>query len=166
MSSTQKPVLSLLREDPKELEEGERLFHSQMWVNGVPLYFIVDNGSQKNLISAKVVKRLKLPTTLLHPQPYNNGWLSQGRDLCVNMKCHLPYAIKPFKDEVLCDIAPLPVSDVLLGQPYMWKHHVVYESRPRSVIITLGKRLYKILEVAPKASISLISTKQCKKVIA
>ena len=78
----------------------------------------------------------------------------------------MSYAIKPFKDEVLCDIAPLEVSDVLLGQPYMWKHHDVYESRPRSVIITLGKRLYRIPKVAPKASISLILAKQCRKVVA
>ena len=47
----------------------------------------------------------------------------------------------------------------------MWKHHVVYESQPHSVIITLGKRLDRIPEVAPKASISLISAKQCRKVI-
>ena len=66
----------------------------------------------------------------------------------------------------MCDIAPLEVFDVLLGQRYMWKHHVVYESRPCSVIITLGKRLYMIPEVAPKASISLISSIQCRKVIA
>jgi hypothetical protein len=57
----------------------------------------------------------------------------------------------------LCDIVPLEVFDVLLGQPFMWKHHVVYESQPKNVIITLGKRLYKIPEVAPKAYISLIS---------
>ena len=37
-------------EDLDEPEEGERLFHSQMWVNGVPLHFIADNGSKKNLI--------------------------------------------------------------------------------------------------------------------
>ena len=75
------------------------------------------------------------------------------------------YVIYPFKDEVFSDIAPLEVSNVLLFQPYMWRHHVVYESRPRSVIITLGKRLYSILKVAPKDSISLISAKQCMKVI-
>jgi hypothetical protein len=43
-------------EEPTDPEEGERLFHSQMWVKGTPLHFIVDSGSQKNLISAKVVK--------------------------------------------------------------------------------------------------------------
>ena len=36
--------------ETKELEEGECLFHSQMWVKGTPLHFIVDSGSQKNLI--------------------------------------------------------------------------------------------------------------------
>jgi hypothetical protein len=31
----------------------------------------------------------------------------------------------------------------------MWKRHVVYESRPRSVIVTLGGHLYRIPEVVP-----------------
>jgi hypothetical protein len=70
-------------EEPIDLEEGERLFHSQMWVKGTPLHFIIDNDSQKNLISAKVVKQLGLSTTS-HLQPYNSGWLHQGRDLCVS----------------------------------------------------------------------------------
>jgi hypothetical protein len=97
-------------EDPKESEEGECLFHLQMWVNGVPLHLIIDNGSQKNLISTLVVKQLKLPT-MPHPQPYNIRWLSQDRYLHVTQQCRMPYAIKPFKKEVLCDIAPLEVSN-------------------------------------------------------
>jgi hypothetical protein len=52
--------------EPDEKEEGERLFHSQMWVKGTPLHFIIDSGSQKNLILAEVFKRLALPTTS-HP---------------------------------------------------------------------------------------------------
>ena len=39
-------------EDPKESEAEERLFHSQMWVKGMPLHFFVDKDIQKNLISA------------------------------------------------------------------------------------------------------------------
>jgi hypothetical protein len=64
-------------EEPTDPEEGERLFHSQMWVKGTPLHFIVDSRSQKNLISTEVVKQLGLLTTP-HPQPYNIGWLRQG----------------------------------------------------------------------------------------
>jgi hypothetical protein len=58
-------------------EEGERIFHSQMWVKGTPLHFIVDKGIQKNLISAEVIKQLGLSITP-HLQPYNIGWLHQG----------------------------------------------------------------------------------------
>jgi hypothetical protein len=47
----------------------------------------------------------------------------------------------------------------------LWKRHVVYESRPHSVIITLGRQLYMILEVAPLTVIYLISTKKCSKFI-
>ena len=54
------------REDPEDPEEGECLFHSQMLVKGSPLQFLVDNGSQKNFISAEVVMRLGLLTTT-HP---------------------------------------------------------------------------------------------------
>jgi hypothetical protein len=73
-------------EEPTDLEEGEHLFYSHMWVKGTPLHFIVDSGSQKNLISAEVVKQLGLSTTP-HPQPYNIGWLQQGGDLCVSQQC-------------------------------------------------------------------------------
>ena len=152
------------KKKPEDPEEEERLFHSQMWVKGSPIQFIVDSGSQKNLISAEVVKRFGLPTTT-HAQPYTIGWLHQGRDLRVSQQCRLPYNIKPFTDEVLCDIAPLEVCDVLLGQPYLWKRHAVYESRPRAVIITLGNKLFRIPEVAPPAAISLITAKQCSKII-
>jgi hypothetical protein len=117
-----------------------------MWVKGAPLHFIVDIGSQKNLISAEVIKWLDLPMTP-HPHPYTIGWLCQGRDLHVRQQCHFPHNINPFKYEVLCDISPLEVCDVVLGQPYLWKRHTMYESRPCSVIITFGIQLYKIPEV-------------------
>jgi hypothetical protein len=114
-----------------------------MWVKGAMIHFIVDSSSQKNLISAEVVKRLDLSMTP-HPQTYTIGWLHRGRDLRVNQQCRLPYNIKPFKDEVLCDIAPLEACDVLLGQQYLWKRHAMYESRTYSVINTLGRQLYRI----------------------
>jgi hypothetical protein len=71
---------------PEELAnsvEGERLFHSQMWVKGTPLHFIIDSGIQKNLNSVEVIKQLGLSITP-HPQPYNFGWLHEGNDLCVS----------------------------------------------------------------------------------
>ena len=99
------------------------------------------------------------------PHPYTIDWLHQEKDLHFIQQCRLPYDIKTFKDEVLRDIAPLEFCDVLLGQPYLWNLHVLYESRPCSVIITLCRKLYRILEVVSLTSISLISAKKCSKVI-
>jgi hypothetical protein len=50
-------------EEPTDPEDGDRLFHSHMWVKGTPLQFIVDSRSQKNLSSIEVVKQLGLSTT-------------------------------------------------------------------------------------------------------
>jgi hypothetical protein len=131
------------RDELDEPKEGEHLFHSQMWVKGTSLHFIIDSSRKNNLISAEVFKWLALPTTP-HPQSYTIGWLCQGRDLHIRKQCHLTYGINNFKDDVLCDVSPLEVCDVLLVQPYLWKCHVVYESRHHSFIITLDKKLERI----------------------
>jgi hypothetical protein len=47
----------------------------------------------------------------------------------------------------------------------MWKHLVVYESRPYNIIVTFIGQPYKVPEVVLNIEISLISTKPCQKVI-
>jgi hypothetical protein len=118
-------IILILNQIPKE---GSGI----SMLNPVPLSLPPNSAKQLDL------------TMKLHPQPYTIGWLHQGRDLHVSQQCRLPYGIKPFKDKVLCDISPLEVCDVLLGQPYLWKLHDVYDSIPHSVIINLGRQLYRI----------------------
>jgi hypothetical protein len=150
--------------EPDEPEEGECLFHSQLWVKGTPLHSIIYSSREKNIISAKVIKWLALQK-MPHPQPYTIGWFFQGSDLRVSQQCRFSYDIKPFKEKLLCDVSPLEFCDVILDQPYLWKCHVVYDSRPRSVIITLNRKLYRTPEVVLPSVISLIFAKQCRKVI-
>jgi len=52
--------------EPEHPEDGEHLFHSEMWVKGSPLQFVFDSRSQKNLISTEVMKWLGL-NTISHP---------------------------------------------------------------------------------------------------
>jgi hypothetical protein len=47
----------------------------------------------------------------------------------------------------------------------MWKNHIVYESIPHSVVITLGYQLYRVPEVVPNIAVSLIYVKKCKEVV-
>jgi hypothetical protein len=166
-SSTQNPTAIVVTttiqlEEPTDPEEGEHLFHSQMWVKGTPLHFIVDSGSQKNLISAEVVKQLGLSTTP-HPQPYNIGWLRQGQDLRVNQQCRLSYDIQPFQEMRYYVMLPHWMSVMFSWAIaiYVEMHYVVYEYRPRSVIVSQGGHVYKIPEVVP----TTVPPKQCRKVV-
>jgi hypothetical protein len=102
--------------EPDETEEVKCLFHSQMWVKGTPLHLIIDSGIQKNLISTNFIKWMAL-STMPHPHPYTIIWLYQGRYLHIKQNCCMSYGIKPFKYEVFCDVSPLEVCDVILGQP-------------------------------------------------
>jgi hypothetical protein len=133
-------------------------------VKGTLFHIIIHSGSQKKFISVEVVKWMALPIAS-YPHPYTIRELFQGRDIHVIQQCRMSYDINPFKDEVFCDLAPLEVSNFLLEQPYLWKCHVVYESMPWSVIITLDRKLYRIPEVVPPSAISLIFAKKCRKVI-
>jgi hypothetical protein len=101
-------------EEPTDPEEGEHLFHSQMWVKGTPLHFIVDSRSQKepHLSRGHQIVGIVDNTT---PETIQHRVASLRRDLGVSQQCRLSYDIQPFKDEVLCDVSPLDVFDVLLG---------------------------------------------------
>jgi hypothetical protein len=61
-------------DEPDEAEEGENLFHSQMWVKGTLLHFIIDNGSHKKFISTEVIKQLDI-TISPHLQSSTFVWL-------------------------------------------------------------------------------------------
>ena len=47
----------------------------------------------------------------------------------------------------------------------MYQRHGVYESRPCSVTIKLGEKRYRIPEVCPTKTASLVTAKQCKRLI-
>ena len=85
----------------------------------------MDNGSQKNFIFEDLVKKLGLFTTP-HPQPYNINWMKDGQELRITRQCKLAYFIKPFEDEVLCDVALLSVVDALLKKPDLWDQNGTY----------------------------------------
>jgi hypothetical protein len=67
-------IATIQPEEPTDPEDGEHLFHSEMWGKGTLLHFIVDSGIHKNLMSEEVIKQLGLSTTP-HLQQYNIGWL-------------------------------------------------------------------------------------------
>ena len=70
-----------------------------------------DSGSQENLISEAIVKKLGLETTP-NKNPYPLGWLNDKAQLQVTRRCKLKFSFgSSFVDEVELDVIPLE---------YMW----------------------------------------------
>jgi hypothetical protein len=146
-------------EEPIDPEEGEHLFHSQMWVKGTPLHFIVDSGSQKNLISAEVVKQLGLSTTPHRSHTTSGGFAKDEISMSANnVDCHTTSNPSRMRYYVMF---PHWMSVMFSWANHICGSHVVYESRPRSVIVSLGGHLYRIPEVVP----TTVPPKKCRKVV-
>jgi hypothetical protein len=60
-----------------------------MWVKGTPLHFIIDSGSQKNLISEEVIKQLALLTmTTRSPTPLDGSTKEAISASTNSVSCH------------------------------------------------------------------------------
>ena len=124
----------------------------------------MDNGSQKKFISKDIVRKLGLVTTP-HPQPYNIGWMKDGKELRISWQCKLTYFINPFEYEVLCDMAPLSIANALFGKPYLWDRNSTYQSWPQKVIVKIWNWWYGIPKRQPTSTVSMISSKQTNNLI-
>lgn len=92
---------------------------------------IIDGGSCTNVASTVLVNKLGLQT-ITHPQLYKLQWLNDSSEVKVNMQVMVPFCIGQYKDEVLCEIAPMQASHILLGRPWQYDRHVnhdVYKNR-------------------------------------
>lgn len=56
-------TIKIQKIEPEDLQEGERIFHSQKWVKGSLLQLIFHSMIQKNPISIEVMKHLGLKYT-------------------------------------------------------------------------------------------------------
>ncbi|XP_020262299.1 uncharacterized protein LOC109838254 [Asparagus officinalis] len=109
-------------EDPRE-----QLFVLKLQVKTSLIDIIVDLGSQKNLISETLVRKLGLKT-VKHPKPYPLGWIQKEAGLSVINQCTFRFVLhESYIDDVTCDIVPLDVCQVILGNPYLWNRYAVYD---------------------------------------
>ena len=85
-----------------------------------------DSGSQVNLISETIVKKLGLENTP-HKKPYPLGWLNDKAQLQVTRQCKLKFSFGlAFVDEVELDIIPLDICGIVLGSPYLYDRKAIF----------------------------------------
>lgn len=88
------------------------LFRTTCTIQGKVCKLIIDSGSSSNLITQEAVRKLGFKTTP-HPSPYKLAWLNASTDLFVSKQTLVAFSIGSYKDEVLCDVAPMDVCHLL-----------------------------------------------------
>jgi len=87
---------------------------------------LIDIGSQANLISKSLVKKLGLETKP-HPKPYPLGWIHDKAKLNVTKQCKVKFVIaSKLVDEVKLDVIPLDICGMVLGSPYLYDRKAIF----------------------------------------
>ena len=122
ISSTSSSICPNDTQDEKTIIE---IFHIQVISKHTKIDTLFDSGSQTNLISKDLVKKLNLET-IPHPRPYPLGWICKNENLQVMRKCILRFAITSnFLDEVELDVVPLDIYGVL-GISYLYDRKAIF----------------------------------------
>lgn len=147
-------------EDPRE-----QLFVVKLQVKTTLVDAIVDPGSQKNLISEALVQKLGLKT-VRHPKPYPLGWIQREAGLSVVNQCTFKFAIhESYIDEVTCDVVPLDVCQVILGNPYLWDRYAIYDRRAQKYTLTKDDQQFVIRAVELLQEPNLVPATQAKRLV-
>jgi hypothetical protein len=102
------------------------IFHTRVEHKGWALNLIIDNGSGMNIISKEAVHKLQLPVEK-HPQPYKLNWVD-NTSIQVKHRCSLSFSLgRMYEDTLWCDVIPMHVCHVLLGQPWLYDQRVMYD---------------------------------------
>ena len=117
-------------EEYQDIEELRiQLFHLKIQIKKTKVDYIIDLGTQANLISKTMVSNLGLET-FNHTNPYPLGWVHRNASLQVTKQCKLKFTIcAKYIDEVMVDVVPLDICGVILGNPYMWDRDGIYYKR-------------------------------------
>eukprot|EP00253_Pinus_taeda_P034246 PITA_34246 len=150
-------------------EEHERkrheIFHIRVISKNQKIYTLFDSGSQVNLISEAIVKKLGLTTTP-HKKPYPLGWLNDKAQLQVTRQCKLKFSFElAFVDEVELDVIPLDICGIVLGSPYLYDRKAIFYRVENKYLLVKDGIEYFVRAHKPKNNYTLINSGQMKRMI-
>jgi hypothetical protein len=110
---------------------------------------LMDSGSMDNLVSTEMVEKLELET-IVHPSPYRVSWIQKGPQVNVSKQCLVEFKIGGYKDEILCDVIPMDVCDLLLGRSWKYERNVIHDGRKNTYTLEKNGRNHILLSIKDK----------------
>jgi hypothetical protein len=110
----------------EEIDYRSKLFHIRVIMQHTKIDTLIDSGSQSNLISEELVKKLGLKTQI-HHKTYTLKWMSNRHQMHITKQCTVKFAISnKYVDEVTCDVVSLKECGIVLGIPYLYDHKAIF----------------------------------------
>ena len=160
------PSIYVSKNEPV-VDERKRseLFHIRVIYTHTKKDTLYDSGSQANLISKEIVKKLHLETKL-HPKPYPLGWVCDNVQLQVTKQYRLRVAITfGFVDEVDLDLVPLDICGIVLGSPYLYDRKSIFYKEDNRCQLTKDFIEYIVCAHRMKTNLSLVYAYQMKRLV-
>jgi len=76
--------------------------------------------------SNTLIDKLQAPTKV-HPTPYSVQWLGPKDEVITLRQALISFSIASYCSEVLCDFLLMDACHLLLGKPWLFDNHVIYD---------------------------------------
>ncbi|RDX66428.1 hypothetical protein CR513_54804, partial [Mucuna pruriens] len=111
-------TLSIQPKEGGDMEQRKYIFNTRCHINDKVCSMIIDNGSCTNVASTLLVEKIDCG------------------DIRVTKQVLVSFPIGKYKDEVLCDVAPMHAWHLLLGHPWQFDRNVYPYHEPSIIILT------------------------------
>jgi hypothetical protein len=119
-------LVGMTGKNGEDIDCRRKLFHIRVIMRRTKIDILIDSGSQSNLISEELVKKLGLKTQT-HHKPYTLKWISNHHQMHITKQCTIKFAISSkYVDEVTCDVVSLRECGMILGSPYLFDRKEIF----------------------------------------
>nr|CAD1839448.1 unnamed protein product [Ananas comosus var. bracteatus] len=146
-------------------DKREELFTFRVQVKNEVIDAIINPGSQKNLISENLVQKLGL-STIPHPHPYPLGWINSNIEMKIDRQCKVKFAVTGvYINEMLCEVVPLNISNLIFGSLYLWDRDVTFFRRPQQYQFIKDGQKFLFTTEPLSTTVDLVTACQAKRTI-
>ena len=92
-----------------------------------------------------------------HPKPYKVAWVDD-HSITMTGRCLVPFKIWICEDEMWCDIIPMNIAHILLGQPWLFDREVYTDQKRHMHSFEWKGQMAGLLPLPPLTSSSASPT--------